>query len=119
MSGQHTQGPRITVNMTVDGKTFPQEIVVNMEGLAAAIVDRAFAFTRANDRGDAASDAYDEAETDEERAAAAQASDAADNDYNAEKASLFMLCRMLASAREKVAEEQARAAIAKATGSAS
>lgn len=71
----------------------------DMDRLAAAIVECALAFTSANDRGDAASDAYDKAETDEERNSAARVGDAADDDYNAEKARLLKLCRRFAMAK--------------------
>lgn len=114
----HTPGPVIRVSLTVGGKTYAQDIEVNMEGLAASILDHALKFTAANDRGDAASAEYDNAETDEERAAAASTSDAADVEYNNEKASLFELCRLMAAARAKVAQDLAFAAIAKATGAA-
>lgn len=57
------------------------------------VAELAAKFTEASDRGDFASEAYDDAETDEERAQASQVSDEADNDYNRTKAALFKACR--------------------------
>lgn len=111
-------GPEIPVRIVIDGKTFDERMQINMGGLAAAIVERALAFTDANDRGDAAGADYERAETDEERSEAAARSDTADEAYNAEKAQLFANCRLMAAARAKQVDDVSRAAIAKALGSA-
>ena len=52
------------------------------------VAELAAKFTEANDRGDFASQSYDDAMGDEEMALAAQASDDADADYNGTKAAL-------------------------------
>ena len=116
MSQKHPLGPIVQVVLTVDGETFTQDIAVSLEGLSAAIVDRALAFTVANDAGDAASAAFDAATTDVEREAAASVGDEADEGYNREKAQLFMLCRLLSSAKAQAIADAATEAIDKARG---
>lgn len=73
--------PVIPVEITIDGKTYVEQMEVSMDGLAAAIVERALKFTDANDRGDEASRLLEDFE------------DAT------EKARLFALCRLLAAAK--------------------
>lgn len=108
-----SSGPTIPVTLTVDGKTFTEQMTVDMSGLAAAIVERALKFTDANDRGDEASrllEQFDDDDAGPEAVGCMQASEAADEDYNTEKARLFELCRLLAAAR---AAEQSAAGAAK------
>jgi hypothetical protein len=97
-----SSGPTVPVQIVIDGKTFVEQMTVDMSGLAAAIVERALKFTDANDRGDEASRLLEQFDDDlegPEAAGLAQAGDAADEDYNNEKARLFELCRLLAAAR--------------------
>lgn len=108
--------PNILVEIKLDGKTFVEQMEVNMDGLAAAIVDRALNLTDANDRSDSAAEAADEFDPNDrspEAAALEKTIEDADTDYNNEKARLFALCRLMAQAR---IADTARAAIAKAGG---
>lgn len=94
--------PVIQVEINVAGKTFVEDMEVSMDGLAAAIVDRALKMTDANDRSDAAGDATDKFDPNDrcsEVLALEKAIEDGDADYNAEKAKLLGLCRLMASAR--------------------